>query len=181
MYCPNCAAHNVDGASFCRACGANISLVPQALTGRMPETRDTQGALESIERGGRRSRRKDEEVRPEKGVENLFIGAAFLLVTILGALFFRGGFMIWIWFIIPGLSLVGGGVATLMRAKRKAQQEALYNPASAFPTMPPPPRFDELPAPGTSEIVPPASVTESTTRHLNRKDPVPSPRSSTEA
>lgn len=179
MYCPNCAAQNVDGASFCRACGANISLVPQALTGRLPETRDTQGALERPGRG--RSRHKNEEVRPEKGVENLFIGAAFLLVTILGALFFRRGFMIWIWFIIPGLSLVGGGVATLMRAKREAQREAFYNPASAFPTMPPPPsRFDELPAPGTSEIVPPASVTESTTRHLNRKEATQSQRSSTD-
>ena len=178
MYCPNCAAQNVDGASFCRACGANISLVPQALTGRLPETRDTEGALERP--GTRRSRHKNDEARPEKGVENLFIGAAFLLVTILGALFFRRGFMIWIWFIIPGLSLVGGGVATLMRAKREAQREAFYNPASAFPAMPPPSRFDELPAPGTSEIVPPASVTESTTRHLNRKEVTQSPRSSTE-
>jgi len=178
MYCPNCAAQNVDGASFCRACGANISLVPQALTGRLPETRDTEGALERPGRG--RSRHKSEEVRPEKGVENLFIGAAFLLVTILGALFFRGGFMIWIWFIIPGLSLVGGGVATLMRAKREAQREALFNPASASPIMPPSPRFGELSAPGTSEIVPPASVTESTTRHLNRKEVTQSPRSSTE-
>lgn len=178
MYCPNCAAQNVDGASFCRACGANISLVPQALTGRLPETRDTEGALERPGRG--RSRHKSEEVRPEKGVENLFIGAAFLLVTILGALFFRGGFMIWIWFIIPGLSLVGGGVATLMRAKREAQREAFYNPASAFPAMPPPSRFDELPAPGTSEIVPPASVTEGTTRHLNMEDAAQPPRNPTE-
>ena len=136
-----------------------------------------QGALERP--GGGRSRRKNEEVRPEKGVENLFIGAAFLLVTILGALFFRRGFMIWIWFIIPGLSLVGSGVATLMRAKREAQREAFYNPASAFPTMPTPrSRFDELPAPSTSEIGPPASVTESTTRHLNKKEATQSQRSS---
>ena len=35
MFCPKCATQNLDGASFCRACGANISLVPQALTGQM--------------------------------------------------------------------------------------------------------------------------------------------------
>ncbi|MDQ3650266.1 MAG: zinc-ribbon domain-containing protein [Acidobacteriota bacterium] len=37
MYCPSCAVQNVEGASYCRACGANISLVPQAMTGRLPE------------------------------------------------------------------------------------------------------------------------------------------------
>ncbi|MGH9903752.1 MAG: zinc-ribbon domain-containing protein, partial [Pyrinomonadaceae bacterium] len=37
MFCPRCAAQNVDDASFCRACGTNISLVPQALTGRFSE------------------------------------------------------------------------------------------------------------------------------------------------
>ena len=36
MFCPKCASQNVDGAHFCRACGANISLVPQALTGQFP-------------------------------------------------------------------------------------------------------------------------------------------------
>ena len=35
MFCPKCATQNLDGASFCRTCGANISLVPQALTGQM--------------------------------------------------------------------------------------------------------------------------------------------------
>src|ERR1051326_6573590 len=34
-FCPKCATQNLDGASFCRGCGANISLVPQALTGQM--------------------------------------------------------------------------------------------------------------------------------------------------
>ena len=35
MFCPKCATQNLDGASFCRTCGANISLVPQALTGQI--------------------------------------------------------------------------------------------------------------------------------------------------
>ncbi len=36
MFCPKCATQNVDGASFCRSCGANISLIPQALSGQLP-------------------------------------------------------------------------------------------------------------------------------------------------
>ncbi|MGI9105935.1 MAG: zinc-ribbon domain-containing protein, partial [Pyrinomonadaceae bacterium] len=38
MYCPKCGTQNVDDASFCRGCGANVSLIPQALDGRLPET-----------------------------------------------------------------------------------------------------------------------------------------------
>ena len=37
MFCPKCAAQNLDGASFCRVCGANVSLIPQALSGQLPE------------------------------------------------------------------------------------------------------------------------------------------------
>ena len=36
MFCPKCAAQNIDGAKFCRVCGANISLVPAALSGQLP-------------------------------------------------------------------------------------------------------------------------------------------------
>ena len=35
MYCPQCA-NPIDGTKFCRSCGANVSLVPQALAGQLP-------------------------------------------------------------------------------------------------------------------------------------------------
>lgn len=41
-YCPKCASQNADDAKFCRACGANISLVPQALSGQLIEDRNNQ-------------------------------------------------------------------------------------------------------------------------------------------
>ena len=37
MYCPKCANKNAEAKKFCRSCGSNLSLVPQALTGRLPE------------------------------------------------------------------------------------------------------------------------------------------------
>ena len=37
MYCPTCAAQNVDNAQFCRACGADISFLSQAMTRPEPE------------------------------------------------------------------------------------------------------------------------------------------------
>lgn len=55
----------------------------------------------------------------EKGVENIFMGTAFLLITILGALFFRHGFMIWIWMLIPAFTMLGKGTSAMIRTKRE--------------------------------------------------------------
>jgi hypothetical protein len=33
MYCPSCSTHVSDGAKFCKACGMNLSVITQALTG----------------------------------------------------------------------------------------------------------------------------------------------------
>src|SRR6266508_2925704 len=37
MFCPKCATQNLEGASYCRSCGANISLLPHALSGQWPQ------------------------------------------------------------------------------------------------------------------------------------------------
>ena len=37
MFCPRCAAQNTEEAKFCRSCGADISLVPQAVSGALAE------------------------------------------------------------------------------------------------------------------------------------------------
>ena len=49
MFCPKCATQNLDGASFCRGCGANISLVSQALNGQMTPP---QPPVEEVVEGG---------------------------------------------------------------------------------------------------------------------------------
>jgi hypothetical protein len=33
MYCPSCSTHSSDGAKFCKACGMNLSVITQALSG----------------------------------------------------------------------------------------------------------------------------------------------------
>ncbi len=53
MFCPKCAAQNLDGASYCRVCGANISLVPQALTGQLSPA-DEEGLSRSDKRALKR-------------------------------------------------------------------------------------------------------------------------------
>lgn len=177
MYCPNCATNNLEGARFCRSCGADISLVPQALTGHLPETQNIATALE-------RHRKRRREPRIDKAIKNIFMGLGFLIVAIvLGFAPMGRGW--WFWMMIPAFSMLGGGVAEYMRFKQ-SQQPALP-PASAQPGMfapPPPQRADELPARNTAEMyMQPPSVTEGTTRlledeaptrHIGRADAVPS-------
>ena len=52
MFCPKCAAQNADDAKFCRACGTDISLVPQAVTGQLAERLSRE---DDYTRGGRES------------------------------------------------------------------------------------------------------------------------------
>src|SRR4030095_5136647 len=104
MFCPKCATQNLEGASFCRGCGANISLVPQALTGQL-----MQAPVEEIEEGGRRHRRRRDrgEVTLVQAFKNVFMGVAFLIVAI--ALSRTIGQVFWFWFLLPAFSLMGTG------------------------------------------------------------------------
>src|SRR5436190_21753232 len=126
MFCPKCAAQNLDGASFCRVCGANISLVSQALSGQLPQ------APEPEDSRSRRRRKRGREVVPsvEKGIMNVFIGLGFIVAALAIMLKFPGG-IFWGWsFFFPGFSTLGRGVASIVAARRN-QPGNLLTPGSA--------------------------------------------------
>ena len=159
MFCPNCATQNLDGASFCRGCGANISLIPQAMTGHPVQ----QQPEEIEERGGRRRRRKrDGELTLEQSFKNIFMGIAFLIIAI--ALSRTIGAVWWFWMLLPAFSLMGTGIAQYIRVKEREKRAALAPPPMGH-------MFAEQPRP-PGELRPPvASVTEGTTRHLGVEAP----------
>lgn len=145
MYCPKCAAQNSEETKYCRVCGANLSLVPQALTGGLP-------------RGSRKSH-KQEKNPLANGIRESFMGLAFLIVAI----------VLWvskqwwgIWMLIPAFTLLGKGVAQIVtdRLNQPPQQNQIQTP-------PPATYFNEPPRRNTGELYPPISVTEDTTRHLD--------------
>jgi len=155
MFCPKCATQNLDGASFCRSCGANISLVPQALTGQI-----VQPPAEEIVEG---RRRRGKEVTLEQSFKNIFMGVAFLLIAIVLSRLPMGQ-MWWFWMLIPAFSMMATGVAQYVRIQEREKHSALAAPpiARAFPS--------HTQNPG--ELRPPApSVTEGTTRHLGVEAP----------
>jgi hypothetical protein len=167
MFCPKCATQNLEGASFCRSCGANISLIPQALSGQLPQAREDEGL--DI---GRRVRRRHGRGEPslDHAFKNVFMGIAFMLVSIALA-FSRMGGGWWFWMLIPAFSMMGTGIAQYIRLKER--EKKLFRPGTIEqPSMMPPRRVDAFPARNTGELVPPPpSVTEGTTRHLGAEAP----------
>lgn len=174
MFCPKCAAQNIDGASFCRVCGANIGLVPQALTGHLPEARVTRN-----QRGRpRRPERLREPPSLEKGIMNVFAGLGFIVAALFIMWKFPGG-VFWGWALFfPGFGTLGKGIAMITAAQREQQSVLPPTQNTSDPLMmnqvrnvtqpfiPPPP------ARNTGELAPqPPSVTEGTTRHLGAEAP----------
>lgn len=154
MFCPKCATQNVEGASYCRSCGANISLVPQALTGQPPASDPV-----DYDYYGRRRRRQPSS---EYAIRSLITGIAFSVMAIMVFKFNPGSARWWFWLLLPAMMLFGRGIRELIRMNsRKSEQTQIAQPmVNAV-------RTPELHAPQTGELMTPVpSVTEGTTRHL---------------
>jgi predicted RNA-binding Zn-ribbon protein involved in translation (DUF1610 family) len=164
MFCPKCATQNLEGASFCRSCGANISLIPHALQGQLPQTTE-----EHVEKS-RRSRKHSKEPRLEHAFKNVFMGIAFLFVS-MALSFSPMGRGWWFWMLIPAFSMMGTGIAQYIRLKEH-EKRTLAPGNFAQPSIQAPARMPAFPARNTGELVaPPPSVTEGTTRHLGAEAP----------
>ena len=164
MFCPKCATQNVDGASFCRSCGANISLIPQALSGELPQPQN-EGAEGGLCLTGKRSK----AVTIESSFKNIFSGIAFLMVAI--ALAFSIGRGWWFWMLLPAFSLLGSGFAQYIRWREQEKRRALGQPQLTR-EFSQPPSYREVRRRNTGELMAPvASVTEGTTRHLGAEAP----------
>lgn len=155
MYCPNCATQNNDDAKFCRACGANLSLIPQALTGELPEGRR-----------GRRRRRSMSGGSPDlsNGISKAFTGCGFVLIAFILCLFRQ----YWgVWMLIPGFGVLGKGVAEIIASRQAQQAIAGSRPVQ----MPPASNTGSLVGAHPPELVAsPPSVTESTTKLFDDAD-----------
>lgn len=160
MYCPSCAAP-IEGTKFCRACGANVSLIPQALSGQLPQS----PARASF---GVHGRRGHKEPSIEKAASTFFTGFGFIFAAFAVMRYFPGGFT-WGWaFFIPAFACIGEGVGQYLRLREQRRQQQQFNPpiTSHMPMQPSPPAAG-ISAPTTSELRDPSSVTEHTTRHLD--------------
>ena len=167
MFCPKCATQNLEGASFCRVCGANISLVPQALTGQIAQrpTPTEDGVDEFCAPG----RRRGKALTLDIALKNIFMGIAFLIISIALSRSIGAGW--WFWMLIPAFSLMGKGIAQYIRLKEREQRGEFVAPRVPPAQVAPPAQAGTLPR-RTDELRPPVpSVTEGTTRHLGVEAP----------
>ena len=167
MFCPKCATQNLEGASFCRVCGANISLVPQALTGQMVQPQPpAEQLLEEDCKPGRRGK----PLTLESAFKSMFMGVAFLIIAI--ALSRSIGATWWFWMLIPAFSLMAKGVAQYVRLKDRDKRAAMMPAPPRMPMMQSAPVTPPVLPRRTDELRPPVpSVTEGTTRHLGVEAP----------
>lgn len=150
MYCPKCATQNLEDAKYCRSCGVNLSLVPKALSGQLPEA--------PSDRHEWKHHRKGQPSMAE-GIQKLFMGVGFFVVAFALAVFGRGRGW-WFWMLIPAFALLGKGVADIVVAKQQLNSSPQPQQVEPQPHL-----TNSVRAPDTGELLPPSpSVTEGTTK-----------------
>jgi hypothetical protein len=185
MFCPQCGASQPEDLKFCKACGTNLQVVTQALTGKSDfdwSKTWVQQLVLSKEELDRRRGITPEMKRYNEMKAGVITAAAGLGVMIFLNIFMQGVILggqiqpgeeqilsrIWICGIIPffvGLALIFNGLfvskklAELNKAKeRQRELDSAAEPRSLRPA-------------DTSEFIPSKfSVTEGTTRHLSNVD-----------
>jgi hypothetical protein len=140
---------------FCRACGINLSLVSQALTGQIASS-----GLIKIDEEDVAINRK----RYAVGVQNIIIGLGFAITALALSIF--GTVWVSVWFFIPAFSLIGKGVEKVFSGKSTHMTNSPAKIKSGYSTNELAQKAPEAIPPAVS-FMPPPSVTEATTRNLD--------------
>jgi hypothetical protein len=160
MFCPRCAAQNLDNAKFCRGCGISLESVALALSGQYQPARvsDTEKPKDWLE-------------ERHEGIQKIIkatvlLGSSLLIGVALGLLSNSNDWII-IWLIFVGwmaswgiFSLISG-VSSLMQARFIRQRIEQASIAPGWPT-----REIEM---TTNELKPsPIAVAQSVTEHTTK-------------
>jgi hypothetical protein len=152
MYCPKCATENGDGSKFCRKCGSNIALVPQAMSGMLADVLESDEAVKA----------NNVAVKFENGIKKTLIGLCFALAAMVMLLSRNpSGWAM----LIPAAILIGKGMSQIL-ALRYLKHAGLL-PAPKESQSSPTGTLDQNRQQFLDASIPP-SVTEQTTRHMNQ-------------
>ncbi len=159
MFCPKCGQQNPETGKFCRTCGTDLGNVTHALTNPQP--------TQLLDRKGR-------PINWEGAIRTIFMGCAFLAVSIILGLTGKASGW-WFWMLIPAFGMLGSGIAKYVQLKKLEHSNTANSPAATMTIESSgqpsalPPQQTQFVSPDsrykTGDLVPP-SVTETTTRHL---------------
>jgi zinc-ribbon domain len=161
MFCPKCATPVSSGVKFCRRCGASIALMPQALSDQLPEPSSQEQDRPSL----------SEFVKMMAGLESI-LWQFGLLASLFAPRFW------WVWLAAPTTYSCCRWLVTLKRGRQDLhQKEQLFcrlnlSGGGAAPSPESSAVGQAVPSANTREFVPPPSITERTTRHLEAEAPV---------
>jgi len=153
MYCPQCGLENSDDLKFCRGCGENLKVISLAMARRLPAflVRKMDAYIESKNRGLRR-----------QSIGNAVLGSLFIFLGLYDVI---GEGASWgsEWFLVAyGCFMVFLGLWDHLVFKRSLSTEVrivkMGGPATTN---------ELLPYDGGQIGEPLASITESTTQHLD--------------
>jgi hypothetical protein len=178
MYCPRCAAQNLDDAKFCRTCGINLETVALALSDQ------SHPARMSKDKAGELKAAKSWLEKRSEGVSSIVKGAgllgASLLIGVALGLFSHAPDWIIIWVAMAGWMACWGvialttGIGTLLESKAMLRHMGQTAGEIAAPTTQPLPANDPAMLPETtaaSRLPHSSSVTEHTTELLTKPHP----------
>ena len=119
MYCPRCGVQaSQSETKFCRACGADLTLVSQAMAGQISWRTHLLTRLDSFFLSKREY--KDRESAREGGW-NLFLGASLLAISIWSLVTAEGGPVFWIVLLLFSLVSLKIGLGNMRLYKRYLQ------------------------------------------------------------
>jgi len=174
MFCPRCAAQNLDDAKFCRACGTNLETVALALADRYHPAKRESGAQDPFESWLETRRKGINKIARGTGwfVSSLLIGVALGLFSNT-----PDWVIIWMcmvgWMAVLGVISMVSGTAGLMESRFLRRQ---FGQPSSVANVPVQPLLtgDRLMMndPVTAPMLrPQSSVTEHTTTRLIKPEP----------
>ena len=151
MYCPKCGIQNNDETKFCRGCGENLKVVSQAMSRHLPVILASKMDA-YLERKNSRIRR-----------DSIFSALSGTIFLICGLYFIIEGKTSWarsLFFVATGCIALLWSLWDHLVYKRSLSLDVRVVRG--------PPTADELAQIDAAQVVePPASITESTTRHFD--------------
>lgn len=137
MFCPKCGTQNPDEGKFCRSCGADLSVVSEALSRKSGSTEIEAEDIFCLTSDGKINNLDD---LFSAGVKNSILGLGFLIISIILLLTNVANGQKWWWaMLFPAFAMLATGISNIAKTKRLEKRNAenlTFAQVNQFPNNP---------------------------------------------